>query len=116
MRIFPYNGIKAYIDVRNNDNYIWGIEYTIFTALKETYVAPVHYGKDWLKEHNITYKFDTFISIKKMSEESLIYFMTYEDLKSITEDKYNWIISKFSLIEKKAEVKKKLQNIKEDFQ
>lgn len=116
MNIFPYNGIQAYIDMSNKDNYIWGIEYTIFKNLEQTYVAPVHYGKDWLEVHNITYKFDTFTPIKKMSEQSLVYFMTYEDLKSITEDKYNWIISKFRLKEKKAEVKKRLQNIKEDFQ
>lgn len=120
MIVHPFECIERFINWNpsyyNEKDFVWGVEYSFYDWYNfEDCIGPVHVYKKWLTEHKINYQFNKIIYVKLEHKHSFVYFMSYNDMKNITKDKYNDLVSEFSFYHKQAEVMKKLNRLTEDF-
>lgn len=120
MIVHPFECIERYVNENpsyfNEKNFVWGFEYSFYDGDFEDCISPVHVYKRWLKNHEIDYQFNKIIHIKLEHKQSFMYFMSYNEMKNLTKDKYNDLVSEFSLYHKQTEVTKKLNKLTEDFE
>lgn len=121
MIIKPYEYIERYVNdnppYSNEKDFVWGVEYSFYVDYDfEDCIGPIHYYKKWLKEHKIDYQFNKIIHIKLNHKHSFVYFMFYNDIKTLTKDKYNDLVNEFSFYQKQAEEMKKLNKLTKDFE
>lgn len=121
MEIHAFEYVKRYVNENpsyfNENDFVFGVEFSFFDRWDfEDCIGPVHYYKKWLKENNIYYQFNKVTHIIKAEHQhSFVYFMTYDEMKNLTKDKYNNLIEGFSFYQKQAEIMKKLNKVNEDF-